>query len=50
MTKEQAKRFLERQRKTDVATPCKYGHLDCSDVDGGACLDEVLGNFPELAE
>ena len=54
MTEKNARAFLRRQREAfeadAVPTPCEYGHLDCSDVAGGACLDEVLGLFPQLEE
>jgi hypothetical protein len=33
--------FLGRQRRNDQ--PCEYGHFGCSDTEGGACSDELLG-------
>jgi hypothetical protein len=43
-----ARAFIERKDQTDRAHSCCHGHYDCSDRDGGACLDETLSNFPEL--
>lgn len=52
MTQAQAALWLERYQSQFVAGTlheCEYGHLEDSTNDGGACLDEVLGRFPELA-
>jgi hypothetical protein len=38
MTDTQYKAFLERISKD--AHPCKYGHTQCSDRQGGRCSDE----------
>lgn len=37
---ERARRFADRVRED--AHPCVYGHLSCSDVDNGPCLDELF--------
>jgi hypothetical protein len=34
----------------DKMHPCQHGHLNCSYVQGGPCVDELLANFPELDE
>ncbi len=33
--------FIVAQRENDQ--PCEYGHTGCSNLNGGACLDELLG-------
>lgn len=40
--------FLREQRENEQ--PCEYGHLSCSNWHGGACLDELLGLFPEFTD
>ena len=54
MSEKSAVRFLASQREAFEAdstpTPCEHGHHDCSNVPGGACLDEVLSIFPHLAD
>jgi len=46
----EARAFLKRQRETERAHYCKHGHYDCSDHDGGRCLDETLNQFPQLED
>jgi len=43
---EAARRFVY----ADHDKPCKYGHLDCSNVTRGRCLDETLATYPEVEE
>ena len=38
MTDTQYEEFLDRI--AEDAHPCKYGHLNCSDRQGGRCSDE----------
>jgi hypothetical protein len=53
-TESEARAFLSRMAdhrgSDEPAHPCCYGHPDCSDSDGGPCLDETLTNFPALAD
>ena len=41
---------LQRFVDAEHDKPCKYGHLDCSNVTRGRCLDETLATYPELEE
>ena len=50
LTLRDARRFLAGVDETEIATPCEYGHLDCSNVPGGACGNEVWLRFPELED
>ena len=53
MTLTQARIWIRKYDEaymTDETWPCKYGHLNCSDRNGGTCLDETLTNFPQLEE
>lgn len=27
----------------EIDKPCRYGHLDCSDMEGGRCWTETVG-------
>lgn len=44
----EAFRWLERYHDTMQPATCCNGHLECSDVEGGRCLDQTLTEFPEL--
>jgi hypothetical protein len=35
------KAVAHSERVAEEAHPCKYGHLRCSDRDGGECADEL---------
>ena len=52
--KRSAERFLKQLDKANAtcggAYSCEHGHLGCSTFERGPCMDEVLSNFPELAE
>jgi hypothetical protein len=45
--RERVREFLREQEATPA--PCEYGHIDCSNLEGGACMDELLNRFPEFA-
>lgn len=42
--------FINRKQYTPKACSCKHGHYDCSDVEGGECLDEMWHNLSEEAK
>lgn len=47
-----AVRMFEAARANDAVQPCEYGHLSCSDQDGGPCFDEamhVIENYNDWA-
>lgn len=48
MEQDDVQKFLEEQRENEQ--PCEYGHMGCSNHEGGACMDELLHLFPEEAE
>lgn len=50
LTEAGAEIFLKEHREMYDGEPCEYGHLGDSTYEGGPCLDEVLGLFPDLAE
>ena len=44
-----ARAWVGRYHNADQHHACCHGHVDCSDVRGGRCLDETLTAFPRLA-
>lgn len=34
--------YADKVNSSPAPKPCKYGHRDCSLVDGGMCSDEML--------
>jgi hypothetical protein len=34
--------WLQRIQLAGGTAPCRYGHVDCSDRDGGRCQDETF--------
>jgi hypothetical protein len=38
--------FEAAKRGNDKACACKYGHMDCSDREGGRCCDEYFHSLP----
>jgi len=44
MDRENAKAWLRRfgDLPDDLRQQCKHGHPECSDVAGGACLDDII--------
>lgn len=52
MTKGKAAVWLDTYRAqytADTLHDCEHGHIGDSTEPGGPCLDEVLGNWPDLA-
>ena len=40
----------QRLQNIDRCKCCEHGHFDCSIVESGACMDEILSNYPQLGE
>jgi len=50
ISRDHAVDFLDNLDQLGCNAHCEHGHLGCSHTDEGPCLDEVLANFPDLAE
>ena len=46
--RDNARRWLARYDEAFEHYDCKHGHMECSNIPGGRCLDETLQNYPEL--
>jgi hypothetical protein len=43
-----AELFLQKHARAERLYPCYLDHPECSTSRGGPCVDETLGNFPDV--
>jgi hypothetical protein len=48
ISRREAEAVVSGADRGEISCPCRHGHLECSIVTVGPCLDEALAVFPEL--